>query len=169
MFSRLINLLQRRRRSYEVDSDETSAPLPAHNRSPSPVRVTKFKLATRGQAHSTHIEEPIPWKMSTTVVHQQGQSSKLSKHDSFHNKSKEISKSSKQNPFHNKSKETRPTVVNDSSTLPRGKLFHSDWNLNHLKEKRRKSESLLPFKIDSKGKPLVPVALGSRQRMSSRS
>jgi len=150
MFSRLTNL---QRGWDEVDDDETSALLPAHGRSPSTLPPTKRTLVSRTQDHVTHIEESIPWKMSPTVVHQPGQSSKPSKH----------------NPFHNKSKEIRPTVVNGSSTLPRGKLFHSDWNLDHLKEKKRKSELSLPFKVDSKGKPLVPVALGSRQRMSSRS
>ena len=48
---------------------------------------------------------------------------------------------------------------------PRGELFHSDWNLDHLEEKSRTPESLLPFKIDSEEKPLVLVAPGSRQRM----
>ena len=90
----------------------------------------------------------MPWKMSPTIVLQPGKSFKPSK----------------PNPFRNHSKEIRPTV-----TLPQRKLFQSDWNLDHLKEKRRKSDSSLPFKVDSKGKPLVPVALGSRQRMTSKS
>ena len=150
MLSRPTNFLQRR--LDEVDDDETSASLPARGRSPSLLRPTKRTLVPRTQDHVTRIEEPIPWKVSPTVIHQPGQSSSSLKH----------------NPFHNKSKEIRPTVVNGSSTLPRRKLFDSDWNLNRLKEKKR-SESSLPFKVDSKGKPLVPVALGSRKRMSSRS
>ena len=80
------------------------------------------------------------------------------------------SKSSNHNPF-KKSKGIHPSVVNGSPDLAavlRPK-FSSDWNLDHLKEKRKKPETSLPFRIDSKGKPLVPVALGTRRRMTSRS
>ncbi|KAF9648862.1 hypothetical protein BDM02DRAFT_3186733 [Thelephora ganbajun] len=141
-----------KRRSDEMD-DGACSPLSARDRSSPPLPPTKRTLASRIHDHTTHVKEPDIWKMSPTVILQPGQSSKSSKH----------------NPFYNKSKEIRPTVINISSDPPRRKLFHSDWNLDHLKEERRKSESSLPFKINSKGKPLVPVALGSRQRMSSKS
>ena len=150
MFSRLTIFLQRR--LDEIDDDGTSSPLLAYGRSPSPLPPAKRVLASRTHGRVTRTKEPIAWKMTPTVILQPGQPSKSSKH----------------NPFHNKSKEICPTVVN-TSNLPRQKLFHSDWNLDHLKEKKRKSESPLPFKVDLKGKPLVPVALGSRQRMSSKS
>ena len=141
------------RRFDEVDDDDTSSPPPAPGRSPSPLPPTERVLRTRN--HAIQIEESIPWRMSPTVVLPPGQSSKP--------------KPSRHNPFHNNSKGIRPTVTNVSSNLSRRKLFHSDWNLDHLREKGRKPESSLPFKVDTKGKPLVPVALGSRQRMSSRS
>lgn len=138
-----------------MDSDDDASPLPAHGRSPSPLLPTKRTLLSRSHDDVARTREPIPWKISPTVILRPGQPSKSPRH----------------NPFLNKSKEIRPTVVNGSPDLPiipRPK-FHSDWNLDRLKEKRRKPESSLPFKIDSRGKPLVPVALGSRKRMSSRS
>ena len=152
VFSQLIIPLQRR--LDEVEDDETSgSPLPARARSPSPLPPSKRVVTSGSHDHAVHVGAPVPWKMSPTVVNPPGRSLKPAKH----------------NPFQNKPKEIRPAVVNSLSTLPRGKLFHSDWNLDHLKETRRRPESLLPFKVDPKGKPLVPVALGSRQRMSSKS
>lgn len=135
--------------------DDDLLPLSAHGRSPSPLPLTRHTLVSKAHGQVPRTKEPIPWKMTPAVILQPGQPSKLPR----------------DNPFRNKPKEIRATVVNGSSNLPvvpRPK-FPSDWNLDHLKEKRRKSESPLPFKIDSKGKPLVPVALGSRQKMSSKS
>jgi len=151
MLSQLTMLSQRR--LDEIDDGDAS-PLLAHGQSPSPLPPTKRVLVSRTHNLITCVREPIPWKMSPTVVLPPDRSSKSSNH----------------NPF-KKSKGIHPSVVNGSSDLAivsRPK-FPSDWNLDHLKEKRRRSEARLPFKIDSKGKPLVPVALGPRQRMSSRS
>ena len=143
-------LLQRR--LDEMDDDDTSPPL-AHGRSPSPLQPTKRALVSSTHNQVACIREPIRWKMSPTIVPSPDRSSK----------------SSNYNPF-KKQKGIHPSVVNgsrDLAVVSRPK-FPSDWNLDHLKEKR-KSEVSLPFRIDSKGKPLVPVALGSRQRMTSRS
>ena len=137
-----------------MDDGDTSPP-PTHGQSSSPLAPTKRTPLSSTHDQAIRTQGPIPWKMTPTVILRPVQPSKSSKH----------------NPFHNKSREIRPTVFNGSSDLPavlRPK-FHSDWNLGHLKEKKRKPESSLPFKVDSKGKPLVPVVLGSRQRMSSRS
>ena len=152
IFSQLIIPLQRR--LDEVEDDEASRSfLPVRGRSSSPLPPNKRVVVSGTHDHAISIGTPAPWRMSPTVVNPPGRSLKPAKH----------------NPFQNKPKEIRPAVVNGLSTLPRGKLFHSDWNLDHLKEKKRRSGSSLPFKVDSKGKPLVPVALGSRQRMSSKS
>ena len=151
MFSQLKTLLQRR--LDEMDDNDTS-PLLSHGRSPSPLPPTKRVLVSRTHNQVTCIREPIRWKMSPTVVLPPDRSSKTFKH----------------NPF-KKPIGIHPSVVNGSPDLAvtsRPK-FPSDWNLDHLKEKSRKSEVPLPFRIDSKGKPLVSVALGSRQRMTSRS
>jgi len=149
--SELLNASKRssngKRRLDEINDDDASSPLHTHDRSPSPIPPIKRALGSKTHGHVTRIKEPIPWKISPALILQPGQSSK----------------SSKCNPF-----QIRPAVVNTSPGHSRPK-FHSDWNLDHLREKRRKSESVLPFKVDSKGKPLVPVALGSRQKMSSRS
>jgi hypothetical protein len=141
------------RRFHETDDNDTRSSPPTRGRSPSSLRPAKRTLASNIHGRVINTEGPMPWKKSPTIVLQPGK----------------CHGPSKPNPFRNHSKEIRPTVANISSDLPRRKLFQSDWNLDRLKETRRKSESSLPFKVDSKGKPLVPVALGSRQRMTSKS
>jgi hypothetical protein len=141
------------RRFDEMNADDTSSPLSARGQSPSPFCPTKRAPASRTQDHVTHTKKPVLWKMAPTII---------PRPDKF-------SKPLKPNPFHSGLKEMSPTVANISLDPPRRNLFQSDWNLDHLKEKRKKPESLLPFKVDSRGKPLVPVALGSRQRMTSKS
>jgi len=151
MFSELTMLSQRR--LDEMDDDDTSPAL-AHGKSPSPLRYAKRALVSRAHNQVACNREPIPWKMSPTIVLPPAPSSKPSKH----------------NPF-KKPKGIHPSVVSCSPDLAIASRpkFPSDWNLDHLKEKRRKPDALLPFRIDLKGKPLVPVVLGSRQRMTSRS
>ena len=136
-----------------MGDNDPSSPLPPRGQSPSSLRPAKRTLAPETHDYLTLTHKPIPWKMSPTVIPQPGKRSKLLK----------------SNPFRNGSKEFSTTVIDVSPDLPRRNLFKSDWNLDHLKEKRKKPELSLPFKVDSKGKPLVPVALGSRQRMTSKS
>lgn len=135
------------RRLDEMRNGDTSSPSLSRAKSPSPLRLAKRARALDGVDRT---EKPIPWKMAPTIIPLP-------------------SRPPKPNPFHSVSKEIIPAVANVSLDLPRRNLFPSDWNLDHLKEKRKKPESSLPLKIDSRGKPLVPVALGSRRRMTSKS
>lgn len=140
-----------------MDDDDASPSL-VHGRSPSQLPPAKRALVSRTHNQVACAQNLATWKRSPTAIFPPGPSSRPYKPP-------------KDNPFRVGSKQIRPTVANGSSDLaivPRPK-FRSDWNLVHLKEKREKSVSSLPFKVDSKGKPLVTVALGSRQRMTSRS
>lgn len=137
-----------------MDDDDTSPPL-AHGRSPTHLLPTKRALASSAHNQVACTREPIPWEMSPTIV-PPGPFDRTSK-PSHHN------------PF-KKRGEIRPRVVNGprDRTVASRQKFPSDWNLDP-EEKKRKSEVSLPLVFDSKGKPSKLIALGSRQRMTSRS